>query len=345
MPYLARNAHRHILPQPLANYAPHYSVGITRSSVATHISNLTAQGKARGRGYVVADEPYVVVIGGANVDIEGRCSTPPLPHESNPGAVAISAGGVGRNIAANLAATGLQTHLVTALGEDDHGQLIYNRTSTSGVDLSSVLWTSQHPTATYLSIIDANGELLMAVNDMAITAVVDRKAIAARAELLRHARVVVVDCNLNDEALDEITSLSPTVFVDTTSVAKAPRIRPYLDRIHTLKPNRAEATALTGIDIHNTATARIAAQRLLDAGVATVYLTLGPDGVVWADQEGGGGFLSAPQIHALSTTGAGDAFTAALVRGFCNLTGPDELIELATEQAAAITTELTPGAQ
>ncbi|MCY3860626.1 MAG: carbohydrate kinase family protein [bacterium] len=292
----------------------------------------------------MADEPYVVVIGGANVDIEGRCSTPPLPNESNPGAVAISAGGVARNIAANLASTGLQTHLVTALGEDDHGQLIYERTAKSGVDLSSVLWTSQHPTATYLSIVDANGEPLMAVNDMAITAVVDRKAIAARTELLRHARVVVVDCNVGDEALDEITSLSPTVFVDTTSVAKAPRIRPYLDRVHTLKPNRAEATALTGIDIHNTETARRAAQWLLDAGVATVYVTLGPDGVVWADQEGGG-FLSAPQVHALSTTGAGDAFTAALVKGFCNLTSPDELVELATEQAAAITTEITPGPQ
>jgi len=208
-----------------------------------------------------------------------------------------------------------------------------------------VLWTSQHPTATYLSIVDANGELLMAVNDMAITAVVDRKAIAARAELLRHARVVVVDCNVGDEALDEITSLSPTVFVDTTSVAKAPRIRPYLHRVHTLKPNRAEATALTGIDIHNTETARRAAQRLLDAGVANVYVTLGPDGVVWADQEGCDGFLSAPQIHALSTTGAGDAFTAALVKGFCNLTGPDEIVELATEQAAAIASELTPGPQ
>ena len=98
-----------ILPQPLANSAPHYSVGITRSSVATRISNLTAQVKIRGRGSVVADEPFVVVIGGANVDIEGRCSTPALPHESNPGAVAISAGGVARNIAANLASTGLQT--------------------------------------------------------------------------------------------------------------------------------------------------------------------------------------------------------------------------------------------
>ena len=293
----------------------------------------------------MADETYVVVIGGANVDIEGRSSTPALPHESNPGDVAISAGGVARNIAANLAASGLQTHLVTALGEDDHGQLIYNRTSTSGVDLSSVLWTSQHPTATYLSIVDANGELLVAVNDMAITAVVDRKAIAARTELLRHARVVVVDCNVGDEALDEITSLSPIVFVDTTSVAKAPRIRPYLDRVHTLKPNRAEATVLTGIDIHNTESARRAAHWLLDAGVAAVYVTLGPDGVVWADQEGGGGFLSAPQVPALSTTGAGDAFTAALVKGFCNLTGTDELVELATEQAAAVTTELTPGPQ
>ena len=50
-------------------------LGITRSSVAVHISNLTKKGCIAGRGYVLRSGSYAVVVGGVNVDIGG-----PLPR-------------------------------------------------------------------------------------------------------------------------------------------------------------------------------------------------------------------------------------------------------------------------
>ena len=45
--------------------------GITRSSVAVHISNLMKKGYIGGKGYIVRDQPYAVVVGGVNMDIGG----------------------------------------------------------------------------------------------------------------------------------------------------------------------------------------------------------------------------------------------------------------------------------
>jgi pseudouridine kinase len=96
-------------------------LGISRSAVAGHIMHLTAKGIIKGRGYVLASEPFVAVVGGANMDI---CASPARrlrTHDSNPGSVVTSPGGVARNIAENLARLGVDSRLVTAVGADHHG--------------------------------------------------------------------------------------------------------------------------------------------------------------------------------------------------------------------------------
>lgn len=45
--------------------------GITRSSAAVHISSLMKKGYIAGRGYLLRTDPYIVVVGGVNMDIGG----------------------------------------------------------------------------------------------------------------------------------------------------------------------------------------------------------------------------------------------------------------------------------
>ena len=70
--------------------------GITRSSVAVHISNLMKKGCIAGKGYIVTRSPYVTVVGGMNMDIGGWPSEELVAQDSNPGRVRMSPGGVGR---------------------------------------------------------------------------------------------------------------------------------------------------------------------------------------------------------------------------------------------------------
>jgi pseudouridine kinase len=64
----------------------------------------------------------VTVVGGANTDIVGHSKAALVAHDSNPGVVSVSSGGVARNIAENLARLRVRTSLVTAFGADTHGR-------------------------------------------------------------------------------------------------------------------------------------------------------------------------------------------------------------------------------
>ena len=90
--------------------------GITRSSVAVHISNLMKKGYIAGKGYVLRSGTYAAVVGGVNMDIGGQSYAPLIAGDSNPGRVQMSLGGVGRNIAHNMALLGLDVRLLTAFG-------------------------------------------------------------------------------------------------------------------------------------------------------------------------------------------------------------------------------------
>lgn len=288
-------------------------MGITRSSVAVHISNLTKKGCIAGRGYVLRSGSYAVVAGGVNVDIGGRSYGPLVAADSNPGTVRISLGGVGRNIAHNLALLGTDVHLLTAYGDDFHGERVAASCSELGIDLSHALRVTGGATSTYLYLADDRGEMALAVSDMEICRRITPAYLASQLALLQNAQVVAVDANLSAEALEYLAdNCSVPLFVDPVSTAKAQKLRPILGKIHTLKPNRLEAELLSGVRIQSEEDLHRAADVLTEMGVHRMFISLGADGVFAAmGQER----LLLPNLpgRMVNTTGCGDAFMAALV--------------------------------
>ena len=142
--------------------------GITRSSVAVHISNLMKKGYITGKGYIVQTAPYVTVVGGVNVDIGGRPEAALVARDSNPGAVHSSLGGVGRNIAHNMALLGLDVRLLTAFGDDLNAQKLAASCGELGIDISQSPVIPGGRTSTYLFINDERGDMALAVSDMEI---------------------------------------------------------------------------------------------------------------------------------------------------------------------------------
>ena len=143
-------------------------LGTTRAAVNVHLSNLGKKGVILGRGYLLSEQPGVVVIGGANVDIKARSTAPATQQTSNPGHGSMTPGGVARNIAENLARLGTRTHLIAAVGRDALGDSLLAQTSAAGVRLEFVQ-RSDRPTGTYTAILDSDGELIVAVADMEVT--------------------------------------------------------------------------------------------------------------------------------------------------------------------------------
>ena len=289
------------------------ALGITRSSVAVHISNLTKKGCIAGKGYVLRTGSYAVVVGGVNVDICGRSFAPLVEADSNPGVVSSSLGGVGRNIAHNMSLMGLDVRLLTAFGDDQNGQRVAASCSELGIDASRALRIPGATTSTYLYLTGPDGEMALAVSDMEVCRRITPEYLAGNLPLLQRAQVVVADANIPGESLRYLAeNCSVPLFVAPVSTAKADKLRPILPRIHTLKPNALEASILSGEEIHSDADVERAADRLLQMGVHRLFLSLGSRGV-YAAMGKERLWLNNLPGSMVNTTGCGDAFMAALV--------------------------------
>ena len=287
--------------------------GITRSSVAVHISNLMKKGCIAGKGYIVTRSPYVTVVGGMNMDIGGRPYKKLVAKDSNPGAVRMSPGGVGRNIAHNMSLLGLDVRLLTAFGDDVYAQKLAAVCGELGIDISQSPVIPGGHTSTYLFVNDESGDMQLAVSDMDIYDHLTPQVLQSRRQLLDGSQVVVLDTNLPAETVAWVAkNCRAPIFADPVSSAKAEKLRPVLGRLHTLKPNRIEAELLSGVAISDDASLRRAADALLETGLHRVFISLGADGVFAADRSGQVLHLPAPEGNIVSTTGCGDSFMAAL---------------------------------
>ena len=290
-------------------------LGISRSAVAGHIMNLSNKGLIKGRAYVLSDSPFVVVIGGANIDIHGRSLKALRRNDSNPGTVHISAGGVARNVAENLARLGLDCRLVSAISSDHHGQMLLQLSRDAGIDMRYVHEIASTPTSTYLSVLDDSGDMQVAIADMSIIDQLDANRLRPQQAMLQQSSLMILDCNLPGDTLAWLsnTFADKTIFADTVSTTKAPRLKPYLRSIHTLKTTAAEAEALSDFDARTQPQLRKLARYLHDEGVERVFITRGNQGVFYSAGDAQG--MQKPnrsKQEIKNAGGAGDAFLAGL---------------------------------
>jgi pseudouridine kinase len=257
----------------------------------------------------------VVVIGGANMDVSVSSKTPLLPHDSTPGEIHCSPGGVARNVAENLARLGANVSLVSAVGDDLFGQRLAEATARAGVNLGALHVLPDHRTASYMALHGPAGALSVAVNDMGILEALSPIVLQTHQTLLQQADCLVLDCNLRADSLAWLlqTDTLPPIFVDAVSATKCTRLMPHLARIHTLKVNRLEAQALIGRAVISVDDAKHASHQLCDMGVRNVVLSLGQDGACWCDASGSVGHKAASVVEIVNTNGVGDAMMAGLV--------------------------------
>ena len=258
------------------------------------------------------DARRVTVIGGANTDICGRPARTLVRRDSAPGRVSVRLGGVGRNIACNLVRLGVETRLITALGDDAFGLSMLEDCRARGLDMSLTRLLPGERSSVYLYLSDEKGDMDAAVSDMEITASVSPDYLCAHLDSINASDAVVLDGNLSEEAIAFLCAhVTAPLYADPVSTAKAPRFSPQLGRLAAIKPNLLEARALTGRE-----SAEDCAEALLNAGVGSVFISLGSGGLLAAAGEERV-LLPCRAAKPVSTTGAGDAATAAIVWALC----------------------------
>ncbi|MHA7880484.1 MAG: PfkB family carbohydrate kinase [Saccharospirillum sp.] len=291
------------------------ALGMSRESVAAYISRLMKAGEILGKGYLFPQHRHLVVLGGANVDITGRASDGFITGDSNPGVVHQSAGGVGRNIAENLARLGQNVSLITLLGQDARGDWLAQQMQQAGIDTGGVLRDADRTTGTYLALNNDQGELVAAIAAMAIADALTPERLRAVQPMLVAADVLVVEANVPEATLAWLASLPlrGRLYADAVSATKAPRLSPLLPKLTGLKVNLSEARALLG---EPQADAEAAARALLERGVDQVLLSLGHQGLAHISADTRVQLPGYP-VEIISDTGAGDALLAGVIHAQC----------------------------
>ncbi|NRD73440.1 kinase [Shewanella sp. VB17] len=300
-----------IAEQDLAN-----RLGLSGASVAEYIISLTDRGFIEGKDDVPRENRYAVVVGGANMDILGSPLSRLLIGDSNPGRVTCSPGGVGRNIAENLARLGSKTCLLSAVGKDTYGQAIVEQCVQSGVDMRACLQLDD-PTSIYLSVLNGDNDMHVGINDMAILNCLNVEVLQTHKAMLSRADLIILDTNLADSALEYLLSYfsDRPIFVDTVSCVKAKKLMHFLSAIHTLKSNLKEAEQLSGITIADYSELPKLSDWFHGQGVHRIFLSLGVDGVFYSDGKNQA-LIPAVEVPMVNANGAGDAFLAGLAHGW-----------------------------
>ena len=254
----------------------------------------------------------IAVFGSANMDILGLTDDKLLLRDSNIGTVVLKPGGVGRNIASRICEHGSECKLFTAFGSDVLADGLKAECIRLGMDISGSV-TLPGRTNVYLCVHDETGDMLTAINDMGLMAALTPEFAATIMDQINACDLCVLDANLSEETLAYTASHATVpLLMDAVSCAKARRALVAMPYLEGFKPNIYEAQLLTGCEKPEDC-----AVKLLELGVKRVFISLGEDGVYYADAEECGR-IPVEKISDAPKTGAGDALCAGLAVALAN---------------------------
>ncbi|MFF8945286.1 ribokinase [Streptomyces sp. NPDC014864] len=252
----------------------------------------------------------LLVVGSANADLVIGVERRPAAGETVLGSdLAVHPGGKGANQAVAAARLGARTALLARVGDDAHGRLLLDAQRAAGVDTAGVL-AGGAPTGVALITVDPSGDNSIVVSPGANGRLTPEDVRSAD-RLLRSSRVVSAQLEIPLETVVEVVrNLAPgSRFVLNPSPPRA-LPRELLAACDPLIVNEHEAKVILGSNDAGDAPEDWA-RALLAHGPRSVVVTLGARGALVASAAEVTRVPSV-RVDAVDTTGAGDAFTAAL---------------------------------
>ncbi len=255
----------------------------------------------------------IVVVGSFNADLVSYMQRMPRPGETVHGdSFMTGAGGKGSNQAVAAARLGADVTFIGRLGNDVFANLAYEIWDAEGVNSDYVVQDEDTATGVAPIFVDSAGENMIVVVLGANSRVQSSDIDGARGRIAA-ADVLLVQLEINTDMVTYALQVAKQVGVTTilNPAPAAPIPRETIQLADYLTPNETELESLSGGAVSDVAAA---ARSLMTRAEQTVVVTMGARGaqVVARDQTD---TLPSFTVDALDTTGAGDAFNAALAVG------------------------------
>ncbi|WP_223641780.1 ribokinase [Corallococcus sp. EGB] len=260
----------------------------------------------------MSPRPRIVVVGGVATDYLVRGPSLPEPGGSAEGGIFQEAlGGKGANGAVAAVRLGADATLVARVGTDRRGLEQLASLEREGVALESVASDTEAPSGAVLVMVDGGGRK-QTFSAPGANHRLSIRDVLRNAERIAAANVLLVQLEVPLDVVQAAVRLARAagmrVVLDPAPARPLPEV--LLEDVHVIRPNAKEARALTGISVRDRASARRAARNLLMRGVgAAIIAAPGGSLLVSGEQEA---WLPELPVDSVDSTGAGDAFSAAL---------------------------------
>jgi sugar/nucleoside kinase (ribokinase family) len=252
-------------------------------------------------------------IGAANIDIRCALERPGIAGTSNPATINKMVGGAALNTARNVTLADMDCMFIGLVGDDEGGIQVADTLRKAGV-VNGLLQLENRSTSHYISILEPDGSLYIAGNDMGIHDHLSPALIESliTTQVLENSANIFFDTNIPASTLEWLSTRFPDkpLYATTVSPAKAYRLANVLDRLDILFTNVAEAEALLGM-------AHLGAEELTKM-LATTPVSRGTlsDGAkpLWYWENGKVERLDIPpHFDIKDVTGAGDALAGGFI--------------------------------
>jgi len=286
----------------------------------------------------------IVVIGAAFVDIKGFPLNNYIPDGRNVGRIEYIHGGVARNVVEDIANVELRPTYLGIVDDTPMGDAVVRKLRNHKVNCDYVL-TIPDGMGTWLAVFDNNGDVAGSIskrpNMLPIVDLLEEKG----DEIFEAADSIVLEVDLDKELVKKVLELAEKHgkkrFALVSNISLAIERRDLLQRFTCFICNQQEAGMFFADDYHGRTREEmvdIIGEKVLQANLPAMVVTMGSEGAVYADANGLKGVCPAKKVHVKDTTGAGDAFCAGVSIGLTYGKNLPEAIEIGSTLAASVIT-------
>ena len=284
----------------------------------------------------------IVVIGAVFVDIKGYPESNFIPTGRNAGRVETVHGGVGRNVAEDIANCELRPTFVSLVDQTGAGADVLKKLRNHKVN-TDYIWTTRDGMGTWVAVFDNDGDVFASIskrpNLLPIVDILEKHG----DEIFANADSVVCEIDIDKEIVKRVFKLAKKhnkkVYSVVGNMSIALERRDFLKSIDCFVCNVQEAGLLFFDDYSGKSAAEmvdIISGKVIAAQIPSMIVTMGGDGAVYASKDGDKGYCPARNVEVKDTTGAGDSFCAGVAIGLTYGKSLAESCDIGSHLAASV---------
>ena len=284
----------------------------------------------------------IAVIGTVFVDIKGFPYNTYLPTGRNAGNVEFIHGGVARNVVEDIANLELRPSFIGLVDNNGTGEEVKRKLENHKVDTKYVR-SVPDSMGMWLAVFDNSGDLAGSVSKRPDQKELERLLEEEGDEIFKNADSVVIEIDLGKEIIKRSIALAEKyrkkIFAVVANMTLAAERRDFMKSMDCVICNEEEAGILFVEDLSDREPEEmenVLFDKITNANIPSMVVTLGSRGSVYAELSGSRGFVPANPVEVKDTTGAGDAFCAGVAAGLTYGKTLGEAVEIGTRLASSV---------